>query len=247
MATEATDAPQVFARKATGLRREASARDVFIYNTNNQNVGIGVAFMVLLVPPLYAGASMVVATILAGPAGAADGVRVRLLRRRPCPARAATTSTSAARCTRTSGSSRRGTGWCGSSPTPASRPPTWPSTGSRGCAARPASCSTARGWSPTATTSPASGGSSWPARSCSRCSRSSSALGTRLYFRIQNVTFVIAMTGVVVGLVILAVKGHSDSRPHGFNTYVSGLGGSHNAIGRGGQVVAEPDSSPAST
>ena len=66
MATEATDAPQVFARKATGLRREASARDVFIYNTNNQNVGIGVAFVVLLVPAFYAGASMLTATILAG-------------------------------------------------------------------------------------------------------------------------------------------------------------------------------------
>ncbi len=66
MATEVPDAPQVFARKATGLRREASARDVFIYNTNNQNIGIGVAFMVLLIPSLYAGASMVTATILAG-------------------------------------------------------------------------------------------------------------------------------------------------------------------------------------
>ena len=57
---------QVFARKATGLRREASTADVFIYNTNNQNIGIGVAFVVLLVPALYAGGSMVVATILAG-------------------------------------------------------------------------------------------------------------------------------------------------------------------------------------
>src|SRR3954464_15688425 len=57
---------EAFARKATGLRREASARDVFIYNTNNQNIGIGVAFMVLLIPPLYAGASMVTAPILAG-------------------------------------------------------------------------------------------------------------------------------------------------------------------------------------
>src|SRR5690242_8204844 len=65
MATETGSAPQVFARKATGLRREASARDVFIYNTNNQNVGIGVAFMVLLIPPLYAGGSMVVATLFA--------------------------------------------------------------------------------------------------------------------------------------------------------------------------------------
>src|SRR5919206_1970957 len=61
-----TGAPRAFARKATGLRREARARDVFIYNTNNQNIGIGVAFMVLIIPPLYAGASMVTATILAG-------------------------------------------------------------------------------------------------------------------------------------------------------------------------------------
>ena len=66
MATEASAAPEVFARKATGLRREASARDVFIYNTNNQNVGIGVTFMVLLIPALYVGGSMITATILAG-------------------------------------------------------------------------------------------------------------------------------------------------------------------------------------
>ena len=58
--------PQVFARNATGLRREARARDVFIYNTNNQNVGIGVTFMVLLIPAFYAGGSMLVATLLAG-------------------------------------------------------------------------------------------------------------------------------------------------------------------------------------
>src|SRR6476659_10938521 len=66
MATEATGAPEVFTRKATGLRREASALDIFIYNTNNQNVGIGVTFMVLLIPALYVGGSMVTATILAG-------------------------------------------------------------------------------------------------------------------------------------------------------------------------------------
>ena len=58
--------PQVFARNATGLRREARARDVFIYNTNNQNVGIGVTFMVLLIPAFYAGGNMLVATLLAG-------------------------------------------------------------------------------------------------------------------------------------------------------------------------------------
>ena len=66
MATEASAPPEVFARKATGLRREASALDIFIYNTNNQNVGIGVTFMVLLIPALYVGGSMVTATILAG-------------------------------------------------------------------------------------------------------------------------------------------------------------------------------------
>src|SRR3954463_14191712 len=69
MATESPPAgggTQVFARNATGLRREASARDIFIYNTNNQNVGIGVTFMVLLIPALYVGGSMVTATILAG-------------------------------------------------------------------------------------------------------------------------------------------------------------------------------------
>ena len=42
-------------------------------------------------------------------------------------------------------------------------------------------------------------------------------------------TFAIAMTGVIVGLVILAVKGHSQSAA-GINSYVSGLGGSHNAV-----------------
>src|SRR3979409_900812 len=57
---------QVFERTATGLRREASALDVFIYNTNNQNIGIGVTFIVLLVPALYLGGSMIWSTIFAG-------------------------------------------------------------------------------------------------------------------------------------------------------------------------------------
>jgi amino acid transporter len=56
---------QVFTRQATGLRREASAADVFIYNTNNQNIGIGVAFMILLIPAFYAGANIYVATLIA--------------------------------------------------------------------------------------------------------------------------------------------------------------------------------------
>lgn len=57
--------PQVFMRQATGLRREASTADVFIYNTNNQNIGIGVAFMVLLIPAFYPGGNMLVATAIA--------------------------------------------------------------------------------------------------------------------------------------------------------------------------------------
>ena len=32
-----------FVRQATGLVRQASTLDTFIYNTNNQNIGIGVA------------------------------------------------------------------------------------------------------------------------------------------------------------------------------------------------------------
>ncbi|MCW2513417.1 MAG: hypothetical protein JWR11_2459, partial [Mycobacterium sp.] len=33
--------PTVFVRNATGLRKEAGALDVFVYNTNNQNIGLG--------------------------------------------------------------------------------------------------------------------------------------------------------------------------------------------------------------
>lgn len=61
----APGAPQTFKRQATGLRREASGLDVFIYNTNNQNIGIGVAFMILLIPAFYAGANIFVATLIA--------------------------------------------------------------------------------------------------------------------------------------------------------------------------------------
>lgn len=57
--------PGVFERRATGLRREVSAADTFIYNTNNQNIGIGVAFMVLLVPAFYPGGNMLLATAIA--------------------------------------------------------------------------------------------------------------------------------------------------------------------------------------
>ena len=41
--------PTVFTRNATGLRKEAGAFDVFVYNTNNQNIGLGVAFLGLAI------------------------------------------------------------------------------------------------------------------------------------------------------------------------------------------------------
>src|ERR1700722_18604179 len=37
--------PKVFVRNATGLRKEAGVLDVFVYNTNNQHSGLGVAFL----------------------------------------------------------------------------------------------------------------------------------------------------------------------------------------------------------
>jgi amino acid transporter len=43
-------APRTFARKATGLVRQAGALDVFIYNTNFINIAIGIAFILLWVP-----------------------------------------------------------------------------------------------------------------------------------------------------------------------------------------------------
>jgi APA family basic amino acid/polyamine antiporter len=57
--------PQVFARKATGLVREASLKDVFAFNVNMQNVYIGVVFSLLLIPPLYPNANIYLATLLA--------------------------------------------------------------------------------------------------------------------------------------------------------------------------------------
>ena len=43
----ATSGPRIFVRNATGLRKEAGTFDVFVYNTNNQNIGLGVAFLML--------------------------------------------------------------------------------------------------------------------------------------------------------------------------------------------------------
>ncbi|MCL6564488.1 MAG: APC family permease [Firmicutes bacterium] len=54
-----------FARKATGLVRQAGAKDVFIYNVNFINIAIGVTFMVLFMPAgSYPGANLYWSTIL---------------------------------------------------------------------------------------------------------------------------------------------------------------------------------------
>ena len=58
-------APGVFSRKATGLVREASLRDVLAFNVNMQNVAIGVIFSLLLIPPLYPAANIYLSTLIA--------------------------------------------------------------------------------------------------------------------------------------------------------------------------------------
>ena len=69
MTTEKLSSPpdqtQVFARKATGLVREASLFDVLAFNVNMQNVVIGVIFSLLLIPPLYPQANIYLATLIA--------------------------------------------------------------------------------------------------------------------------------------------------------------------------------------
>lgn len=58
-----TTAPKLFVREATGLTKDIRPLDIFVYNTNNQNIGIGIAFIILLVPALYPGASMLWGTL----------------------------------------------------------------------------------------------------------------------------------------------------------------------------------------
>jgi len=48
---------RVFTRQATGLTKEIGTLDTFVYNVNNQNIGIGVAFLLLFVPGFYISAS----------------------------------------------------------------------------------------------------------------------------------------------------------------------------------------------
>jgi amino acid transporter len=231
MATESPPVgggPQVFARNATGLRREASARDVFIYNTNNQNIGIGVTFVVLLVPAFYAGGSMVVATILAGllalpmacvyayfaaamPRSGGDYVYIgRTLH--PFLGFLASwnwvvwlityTGIPAAYLAQYGLSGLfRELGYIFDSPTLVGYGDDF----------------TRKWWIFTAGTI------------LLIFFAIVFSVGTRLYFRIQTVTFAIAMLGVVLGIVILAIKGHADMRTS-FNAYISGIGGSQDAV-----------------
>lgn len=58
-----TARPTVFVRNATGLRKEAGALDIFVYNTNNQNIGLGVAFIGLVIGS-YAGGLLPLSAVL---------------------------------------------------------------------------------------------------------------------------------------------------------------------------------------
>jgi len=227
LATEVPDAPQVFARKATGLRREASARDVFIYNTNNQNIGIGVAFVVLLVAPFYAGASMVTATILAGllalpmacvyayfasamPRSGGDYIYIsRTLH--PYLGFLSSWNWMVWLVTYTgipaaylaqyglSGLCRE-LGYVFDSPRLVGYGDNF-----------------TRKW--------------WIFVAGSILLTLFAivfVLGTRLYFKIQTVSFAIAMTGVVVGLIVLAIHNQTDTASN-FNGYIRGVGGVHDA------------------
>jgi amino acid transporter len=229
LSTEATDAPQVFARKATGLRREASARDVFIYNTNNQNVGIGVAFMVLLIPPLYAGASMVTATVLAGLlALPMAGVYAYFASAMP---RSGGDYVYISRTLHPYLGFLSSWNWV-----------VWLVTYTGIPAAYLAQYGLSGLFrelgfvfnSPRLVSYGDNFSRKWWIFVAGSLLLTFFALvftlGTRLYFRIQNTTFVIAMAGVVIGLVILAIKGHSDSVA-GINTYAHSLGGPKDAVG----------------
>jgi len=72
----ATGEVKVFTRRATGLTKEIGTLDTFVYNVNNQNIGIGVAFLLLFVPGFYIAAdggradmfaSMLIAALFALP------------------------------------------------------------------------------------------------------------------------------------------------------------------------------------
>ncbi len=54
---------QIFVRNSTGLRKEAGTFDIFVYNVNNQNIGLGVAFLFTAVAA-YPGGNFPLSAIL---------------------------------------------------------------------------------------------------------------------------------------------------------------------------------------
>lgn len=58
--------PGLFVRKATGLVRDLGIFDMFVFSVNNQNIGLGVMYMLLFIPAFYFGADLIWSTILAG-------------------------------------------------------------------------------------------------------------------------------------------------------------------------------------
>ena len=227
MATEVPDAPQVFARKATGLRREASARDVFIYNTNNQNIGIGVAFMVLLIPSLYAGASMVTATILAGLlALPMAGVYAYFAAAMP---RSGGDYVYISRTLHPYLGFLSSWNWMVWLVTYTGIPAAYLAQyGLSGlCRELGYVFDSPRlvGYGDNFTRK-------WWIFVAGSILLTVFAiifvLGTRIYFKIQTVTFAIAMTGVVVGLIVLAIHNQTDTASN-FNGYIRGVGGVDNA------------------
>jgi amino acid transporter len=227
LATEVPDAPQVFARKATGLRREASARDVFIYNTNNQNIGIGVAFVVLLIPPLYAGASMVTATILAGLlALPMAGVYAYFAAAMP---RSGGDYVYISRTLHPYLGFLSSWNWMVWLVTYTGIPAAYLAQyGLSGlCRELGYVFDSPRlvGYGDNFTRK-------WWIFVAGSILLTVFAiifmLGTRIYFKIQTVTFAIAMTGVVVGLIVLAIHNQTDTASN-FNGYIRGVGGVDNA------------------
>ena len=227
MATEVPDAPQVFARKATGLRREASARDVFIYNTNNQNIGIGVAFVVLLIPSLYAGASMVTATILAGLlALPMAGVYAYFAAAMP---RSGGDYVYISRTLHPYLGFLSSWNWMVWLVTYTGIPAAYLAQyGLSGlCRELGYVFDSPRlvGYGDNFTRK-------WWIFVAGSILLTVFAiifvLGTRIYFKIQTVTFAIAMTGVVVGLIVLAIHNQTDTASN-FNGYIRGVGGVDNA------------------
>jgi basic amino acid/polyamine antiporter, APA family len=61
---QATQKPEVFVRKASGLVRTAGVWDVLAYNINFTSIGLLLAFLIMLGPAFYPGISMGLSTVI---------------------------------------------------------------------------------------------------------------------------------------------------------------------------------------